>query len=453
MSFNWQQKGWPKATVNRAALADELKAFETAFLNVKNAIRKRVDAKAIAVAMADEAIKTSAIEGVRVDETVVMSSICRALGMPTIPIGFTRDVRAEGVAQMVIAVKRDWDKPICSALMTDWHAVLLANDNRGLRVGAFREHPVQVVRRDAYGEIEVMFEAPPSERVSREIAAYCRKWRGKTTSAVDVALKAAMLHPHFESIHPFDDGNGRIGRALVAKVIAEGLGVDVVLPVSTVIMRHRKDYYEEIHRASQSLDWTAWAKFFIPVLTETLTDFITAAQFVVVKGEYLSWYESRISERAKKVIVRLFRDGPSGVAAGLSAAKWMRMTKVSKPTATRDLEELVKIGAIIREGEGAATHYRLNIDCHEPTREPIEGLNEVLNEPRNEPISEAINEAIKTSPGINRPQLVRIVGKSKATVERAVAALIAAGKIEHRGSKKTGGYWVVSHTAKTEAKR
>ena len=441
MSFNWQLKGWPKATVNRAALVDELKAFETAFLNVKNAIRKRVDAKAIAVAMADEAIKTSAIEGVRVDETVVMSSICRALGMPTIPIGFTRDVRAEGVAQMVIAVKRDWDKPICSALMTDWHAVLLANDNRGLRVGAFREHPVQVVRRDAYGEIEVMFEAPPSERVSREIAAYCRKWRGKTTSAVDVALKAAMLHPHFESIHPFDDGNGRIGRALVAKVIAEGLGVDVVLPVSTVIMRHRKDYCEEIHRASQSLDWTNWAKFFIPILTETLTDFITVAQFVAAKGEYLSRYESRISERAKKVIVRLFRDGPSGVGAGLSAAKWMRMTKVSKPTATRDLEELAKIGAIIREGEGAATHYHLNIDCHEPTGEPIEGLNEALNEPMDEPISEAINEAIKTSPGINRPQLVRIVGKSKATVERTIAALIAAGKIEHRGSKKTGGYY------------
>lgn len=437
MSYNWQQKGWPNATVDRSAIKDELKAFEVAFLNVKNAIRKQVDAKAIAVAMADEAIKTSAIEGVRVDETIVMSSICRALGMPTIPIGFTRDVRAEGVAQMVLAVKRDWDKPIDSALMTDWHAALLANDNRGVSVGAFRKHPVQVIRRDAYGEVEVMFEAPPSERVSREIAAYCRKWRGKTTSAVDVALKAAMLHPHFESIHPFDDGNGRIGRALVAKVIAEGLGVDVVLPVSTVIMRHRKDYYKEIHRASQSLDWTNWAKFFIPILTETLTDFITAAQFVAAKGEYLSRYESRISERAKKVIVRLFRDGPSGVAAGLSAAKWMRMTKVSKPTATRDLEELVKIGAIIREGESVATRYRLDFRLDEPIDEPLEPLNEPLNEPLGDPLF----ETIKSQPGISRAELVVRAGKSRATVARAVAALIAEGKIEHRGSKKTGGYY------------
>ena len=435
MSYNWQQKGWPNVTVDRSEIKDELKAFESAFLKVKNAIRKEVDAKAIVVAMADEAIKTSAIEGVRVDETVVMSSICRAMGMPTLPVGFTRDIRAEGVAQMVIAVKRDWDKPIDSALMTDWHAALLANDNRGLSVGAFRKHPVQVIRRDAYGEIEVMFEAPPSERVSREIAAYCRKWRGKKTSAADVAMKAALLHPHFESIHPFDDGNGRIGRALVAKVIAEGLGVDVVLPVSTVIMRHRKDYYEEIHRASQSLDWTNWTKFFIPILTETLMDFITAAQFVAAKGEYLSRYESRISERAQKVIVRMFRDGPAGVAAGLSAAKWMRMTKVSKPTATRDLEALVQIGAVVREGESVATRYRMNLQLDEPLDEPVESLNEPLGEP--------LFETIKSHPGISRAELVVRIGKSRATVARTIATLVAAGKIEHRGSKKTGGYYAM----------
>lgn len=442
MSYNWQQKGWPKATCNRAALRDELKAFEAAFLRVKNALKTELDDKTIAVAMTDEAVKTSEIEGVRVDETVVMSSICRALGMPTIPIGFTRDVRAEGVAQMVLAVKRDWNMSISSALLTDWHAALLANDDRGLRVGAFRQHPVQVVRRDAYGEIEVVFEAPPSERVPREIAAYCRKWSGLKAKPMDIALKAAMLHPHFESIHPFEDGNGRIGRALVAKVLAEGLGVGVVLPISTVIMRHRKDYYDEIHSASQSLDWTNWARFFIPVLSETLTDFLTAAQFVADKGEYLARYESRISERAKKVIVRMFRDGPHGVAAGLSAAKWTRMTKVSKPTATRDLEELVKVGAIVREGESVATHYRLNFDFREPIElmnEPLEGLNE----PLNEPLFEVINEAIKKAPGINKPKLVRIAGKSKATVERAIAALVKAGRIEHRGSKKTGGYWIV----------
>ena len=107
---------------------------------------------------------------------------------------------------MVLAVKDDWEKPIGIELIKSWHAALLANDPRG------------------------------------------------------------MIHPHFESIHPFEDGNGRVGRALVAKTLAEGLGSSLVLPVSTVIDRYRKDYYEAIREASQSLDWTDWARFFIPVL-------------------------------------------------------------------------------------------------------------------------------------------------------------------------------------------
>jgi len=255
--------------------------------------------------------------------------------------------------------------------------------------------------------------------------------------------RAALLHPHFESIHPFDDGNGRVGRALVAKVLAEGLGRGVVLPVSTVIARHRKDYYNEIHAASQSLDWTSWAKFFVPVLTETLNDFVSAAEFVSAKSAYLARYEHQLFERAKKVVLRMFQDGPNGVASGLSAAKWMRVTKVSKPTATRDLEELVASGAIIHEGESVATRYRLNLEMREPIDLTHEPINEPLNEPQDEPLCEAINEAIKKTPGINKPQLVKMLGKSRATIERAVAALIAAGRIEHRGSKKTGGYYAL----------
>ena len=135
----------------------------------------------------------------------------------------------------------------------------------------------------------------------------------------------------------------------------------------------------------------------------------------------------------QKVIVRMFRDGPAGVAAGLSAAKWMRMAKVSKPTATRDLEALVQIDAIVREGESVATRYRLNLQLDEPLDEPVESLNEPLGEP--------LFETIKSHPGISRAELVVRIGKSRATVARTIAALVAAGKIEHRGSKKTGGYY------------
>ncbi len=432
--FNWQQRGWPKVKVDKESLQEELAAFRAAFVNVKAAIRKPQDPKAIMSALVDEAMKTSAIEGVRLDESVVMSSICKALGMKDVPLGFTKDVRAEGVAQMVLAVKDDWKKPISAKLIKSWHAALLANDPRGIAVGDFRTHAerMRVVRRDAYGEMEIRFEAPPSERVPAEIARFVEMWKKRATEPEEVALKCAIIHPHFESIHPFEDGNGRIGRALVAKTLAEGLGSSLVLPVSTVIDRYRKDYYEAIHEASLSLDWTLWARFFIPVLAETLNDFLSAAQFVSAKAEYLAKYASRFSDRAKAVIMKMFRDGPRGVAAGLSAAKWVRMTKVSKPTATRDLSELEKTGAVIREGEGAAIRYRLDFNAANSKHEPLD-----------EPLSMAINEAIKSEPGINKPRLMEVAGKSKVTIERAVASLVKAGLIEHRGSKKTGGYYAV----------
>ena len=348
--YNWQRTGWPKATVNRAVLRDELKSFEAAFKALKKELRKPQDMEVVVRALTDEAVKTSAIEGVNVDESVVMSSICKALGVAYAPKGFTKDARAEGVAQMMLALREKWNASLTAKLLTNLHGALMKGEESRVAVGAFRSHkePMRVIRRHADGTVEIRYEAPPSERVPKEIAAFVKIWNALPQKPADIALKAAMLHPHFESIHPFEDGNGRVGRALVAKTIAEGLGLPLILPVSTVIARHRSAYYDEINEASRSLDWTNWAAFFIPVLTEMMTDFVAAMRFVKAKRDYLQKFENGFSARAKKVILRIFEDGEAGVKAGLSAAKWMRMAKVSKATATRDLEELVAQGANLR---------------------------------------------------------------------------------------------------------
>ena len=436
--FVWQKKAWPKFTFSRVALTDELALFAKAFAEAKRALRKPQPLEAVAGAMAEEAVRTSAIEGVDVDESVVMSSICRALGVAYSPPGFPKDARAEGVAQMMLAIRRDWNEPLSESLLKTWHGALLANDTRGVLAGEFRSHadPMRVVRTNAYGEMEIRYEAPPSARVPDEMRRFVETWRAPAARPADIALKAAFMHPHFESIHPFEDGNGRIGRALVAKTLAEGLGLPLVLPVSTVIARHRRDYYEEINAASQSLDWTSWAAFFIPVLAETLNDFLAALRFVAAKRDYLGKYEAMFSERAKKVVLRMFEDGESGVRAGLSAAKWVRMAKVSKPTATRDLAELEKTGAIVAQGAGPTTRYRLNCVLCEPI-DPI-------NDPINGPVVDAVRQAVAKTPGINRERLAQRVGRSVETVKRAIAALVAAGEIEHRGSRKTGGYYVAN---------
>ena len=432
-TFNWQQKGWPKATVDRRVLGAELRDFAAAFRAVQKAFKKPQDMEIVARALADEAVKTSAIEGVRVDESVVLSSICKVLGVEyDAPKGFTKDARAEGVAQMMLAVRAAWNKPLSAALIRAFHKSLTTGEEGRIAVGAFRSHhePMQVIRRHADGTVEIRYVAPPSERVPKEIATFVKMWKTPAEKPSDIALRLTMLHPHFESIHPFEDGNGRVGRALVAKALAEGLGLPLILPISTIIARHRVAYYDEINEASRSLDWTNWAAFFIPVLTEALTSFLSAAGFVKAKREYLAKHEVDFSARAKKVILRMFEDGEAGVKAGLSAAKWMRMTKVSKPTATRDLEELLVQGAIVQEGLGGPeTRYRLNT----PLCEPIE--------PLNEPLNDRLVKLIATYPGVRIAYLKSVVGASTATVKRAVAALIASGKIEHRGSKKTGGYY------------
>jgi len=429
--FNWQQKGWPRATCNRAALRDELAAFKVAFMKLKKALKKPQDMEVVARALTDEAVKTSAIEGVNVDESVVMSSICKALGVEYAPKGFTKDARAEGVAQMMLAVREKWNAPLTAKLLTGFHGALMAGEEKRVAVGTFRTHkePMRVIRRHADGTVEIRYEAPPSENVPKEIAAFV--WKAPATTPADVALKCAMIHPHFESIHPFEDGNGRVGRALVAKTLAEGLGIPLVLPVSTVIARHRAAYYEEINEASRSLDWTNWAAFFIPVLTEMMTSFVAAMRFVKAKRDYLAKYESGFSERARKVVLRMFEDGEEGAKGVLSAAKWMRMAKVSKPTAIGDLQTLEKLGAIVRVDDGIRLEYGLSGFTVEPINEPLNGE-----------LDERLLKLAKTHPGAQLSYMKSVVGKSLATVKRAIAALVKAGLIEHRGSKKTGGYYV-----------
>ena len=136
----------------------------------------------------------------------------------------------------------------------------------------------------------------------------------------------------------------------------------------------------------------------------------------------------------------MFEDGEAGAKAGLSAAKWTRMAKVSKPTATRDLAELAQTGAIVSEGTGPQTRYRLNHPAFEPDREPIEPINDGINDG----INAALLRLVRNHPGRGVPFFLASVKTSRATVERAVRALVRAGRIEHRGSRKTGGYFAKS---------
>ncbi len=361
MTYNWQQKDWPNFRFETSVLADELSAFREAHAGVLPAYQLIAGSSLETEGLTLEALRTSSVEGERVDEGAILSSVCRVMGVkPSCP-AVHADARSEGVASLVMSVRRDWNRPLTRELLLFWH--------RDLRLGLpgageFRTHAeaMQIVRRDAYGDYEVRFVAPPSSRVESEISRFL-EWEAAFLPSADVAaraaLKSALFHLYFESIHPFEDGNGRIGRALVAKWLAESFGAPVIVPVSAAIEKHRTAYYDELQAASRILDWTRWTKFFIPILTEAMDSFARNVRFILRKRDYLATWEQRLTERQLKVIRRLFKDGEDGIARGLSAAKYQRMTGVSKPTATRDLAALVACGAVRPVGAGRAASYQL----------------------------------------------------------------------------------------------
>ncbi len=362
MTYNWQKKEWPNFRCEMPLLADELSAFKKAHADVLPAYQLITGSSLETEGLTLEALRTSSVEGEKVDEQVILSSVCRVMGMKPEQGAVRYDSRSEGVAALVMSVRRDWKLPLTRELLLFWHRDLQLGL---LGAGAFRSHtdPMQVVRRDAYGDYEVRFEAPPSARVESEIRRFCELEADFLPSDADAvgraALKAAIFHLYFESIHPFEDGNGRIGRALVAKWLAESFGRSVVVPVSVAIEKHRAVYYDELQAASRTLDWTRWTKFFIPILTEAMDTFSRNVRFILRKRDYLAMWESHLTERQLKVIRRIFKDGEDGVARGLSAAKYQRMTGVSKATATRDLAALVSCGAVLSVGVGRAASYQL----------------------------------------------------------------------------------------------
>ncbi len=373
MMYNWQKTEWPRFGVEVAELGPELEAFASAHAGVEAAYAKIAASTDEADGLVREALSSGGIEGERLDGGVIQSSVLRLMGLPPAPgPRVPHDVRAEGAALLVMDVARDRLEAVTPDLLMRWHRDLMAPLPSA---GRFRTHTdaMRIVRRDAFGAYEVLFEAPPSGRVPEEMDAFSRAWASSSWTGErlsDAALRAALFHPYFESIHPFEDGNGRLGRALVAKELSASFSAPIVVPLSPLIASRRKAYYAALRESSLSLAWTPWAKFFIPLLTEAMKAYGAEADFVLKKRAFLGHWEGRLPARPFGVLRRLFADGADGVARGLSVQKYRRMTGVSKPTATRDLVALVSAGVLVQEGQGRATRYAVRLQAPRSVREP-----------------------------------------------------------------------------------
>jgi Fic family protein len=314
--------------------------------------------------LTEETIKSSAIEGVKLDPENVRSSLARRLGLEVGGLTAHKDRNVDGVVEMMLDATQKFSKPLTRERLFDWHAYLFPGVRTTLdkfRVGAWRDDsqgPMQVVS-GPVGRHKIHYEAPTADRVEDETGKFLAWFDGNEQE--DPLLKAGIAHLWFVTIHPFEDGNGRIGRAIAEMCLARSDGsAQRFYSMSSQILEERKGYYEVLEKTQAgSLDITEWLMWFLECLGRAIEQSNQITSSALEKELFWKRLKQRkvsLNDRQTKVLNKLF----SGFEGKLTRDKWMKMTKASSRTALRDIEELIALGVIEQEEAGGrSTSYRL----------------------------------------------------------------------------------------------
>jgi len=365
MRYNWELPDWPDFTYSLKNIEVILYqfAFETGEISgLLKSLPKEAQEESLMEVMLSEAIKTSEIEGEFLSRQDVMSSIRNNLGLNEIPV-IVRDEKAGGIGHLMVDVRKTYAEPLTAETLLNWHRLLLGTSPR-IRIGQWRigEAPMQIIS-GSIGKEKIHFQAPPSDDVAMEMNRFL-EWFSDTApnGAVPISsapVRAAIAHLYFESIHPFEDGNGRIGRAIAEKAIAQTLGRPVMMSLSRTIEAGRHGYYAALEKAQRSNEITDWIEYFAEIVLASQRESKEQIAFTLQKTHFFDRYQLQLNERQTKVIQRMLQAGPAGFEGGMSAKKYMAIAKTSKATATRDLQELVEIKVFQMEGGGRSVRYAL----------------------------------------------------------------------------------------------
>ncbi|AJR03363.1 cell division protein Fic [Siansivirga zeaxanthinifaciens CC-SAMT-1] len=362
--WNWQSEKWPQFTY------DENKLKELEFQFSKNTgtvlgafkhVNDEEKAQFIIEILSNEALKTSEIEGEYLDRDSIQSSIKRNLGLSV-------DKKAVkpaefGISEMMVDLYRNYSTELTDELLFNWHK-MITNGRRDLNeIGKYRTHedPMQVVS----GRLDkptVHFEAPPSDKMKEEMQQFIL-WFNEvhTSSTMSPIARAGIAHLYFVCIHPFEDGNGRIGRAIAEKSISLSSGQASLISLSKTIEANKKDYYTSLENNNKNLEITNWLIYFGKTILEAQLETLNLIDFLIEKAKFYDRYKGLMNERQLKVVERLFNAGPNGFDGGLSAINYTRIAKTSASTATRDLKDLVYNNILLKTGDLKSTRYWLNI--------------------------------------------------------------------------------------------
>lgn len=368
MIYNWQQPDWPNFTFSLESVEDLLFDYinQVGTLNgYLEGLDKNDQLNTVIETLIEEAIKSSEIEGEYLNRDDVKSSVRNNLGLnnPAITVG---DKRSQGMSALLVDVRDTYDIPLTIEKLFEWHRFLMMGDT-SVKVGAWRTHnePMQVIS-GALAKQRVHFEAPPSSQVPKEMAAFIEWFNSsaprQTNEIKKPIVRAALTHLYFESIHPFEDGNGRIGRCLSEKALSQYLGRPILISLSRGIEANKKSYYNYLEKSQRSNEVTDWVKYFVETVLFSQKQTTTQIAFTLKKAKFFNRFVKEMNERQLRVIQRMFEEGPNGFEGGMNARKYIGITKTSKATATRDLQELTAKQIVLVKGGGRSTSYILNLE-------------------------------------------------------------------------------------------
>lgn len=370
MKYIWQTKSWPGLKWDSDKLLKplgDIRFNQGSLITQIKELGFEIQQKARADVLVEEALKTSAIEGEKLDPDAVRSSVGRKLGLPDAGLKEVRDQKAEGLVEILLDATINHSKKMTPERIWSWHAALFPTGYAGMlkiSVGRWRDDnkgPMQVVS-GPIGQEKVHFEAPPAQKLDKEMQTFI-SWINET-SQLDGIIRAGLVHIWFVTIHPFDDGNGRIARTLTDMLLArDENNPKRFYSLSSQIMAERNDYYK-ILKATQAGtgDITDWLKWFLACMNRAILNSNILLKKVMTKARF--WQEfaqTRLHERQTKVINRLLDAGVHGFEGGLKNKKYMGIAHTSRATAQRELADLVNKGILVKmPGGGRSASYDLD---------------------------------------------------------------------------------------------
>ena len=371
--YLWEAQNWPDFNWKSELIIQRLASArkrQGRFLQEMESLGFEDGLRACAIAVEEDVIQTAAIEGEKLDREGVRSSVALRLGLPAAGLR-PADKDVDGLVDVLLDATHNHAQPLTKERLCGWHSALFTSGRSSfldIITGAWRNTPMQVIS-GPYGRRRVHFVAPPPERIESEMDVFFSWWDDSRKKA-DGIIRAALAHLYFVTIHPFDDGNGRLARTITDMALAQDEGLRRrYYSLSARIMQERNAYYDSLEKTQcGDGDCTEWLLWFIKCFDHALETAEAALRAILLKAAFWKRHaETNVNERQRKALNRLLDVGKDGFEGGLSTRKYAGMTRVSRATAWRKIEDMLQKNMIVPlPGGGRSQTYEIKWESECP---------------------------------------------------------------------------------------